>query len=229
MGKETKRHCNQCSNHCPADALKCKRGKKYFEKLEAKEVRMQEKEWSEQEMKPEREEGRGREGRRGREEGRGREGRRGREESRGREGRRGHHGGEEYHTEDIPGLLRACGRHLHRHSCKEKGGGQGRILAILAKRESMTQKELQELLEVKSGSLSELIGKLENKRLINRVKDVEDKRKSVIRITEEGRSRVEARISGEKARDMLRVLSEEEQEQLRTLLQKLLQGWREEE
>lgn len=33
MDNKLPENCNQCHNHCPADALRCDRGKNYFERL----------------------------------------------------------------------------------------------------------------------------------------------------------------------------------------------------
>lgn len=40
---ETKlpQNCNQCENHCPSDALRCGRGKAYFQRLQSGEPEFQ--------------------------------------------------------------------------------------------------------------------------------------------------------------------------------------------
>jgi len=57
----------------------------------------------------------------------------------------------------------------------------------------MSRKELQELFQVKPGSMSEIVSKLEHKGFIERIKDDEDKRKAIVKITEAGKARLEER------------------------------------
>ena len=116
----------------------------------------------------------------------------------------------------LPSLLQRCVFLLHHGG---SASGQGRVLRLLSRAESMPQQELLMHLHIQPGSLSELIGKLEAKGLILRERDEQDRRKATIRITEAGRAAAQESQAGE---DPFAVLTPEEQETLRALLTKLL-------
>ena len=105
------------------------------------------------------------------------------------------------------------------------------MLELLYEREHITQKELQDILQVQAGSLSELLGKLEKHGVIEREKANEDRRVSVIHITEAGKERVRdilekrrQRGAGEEDGDWLSMLTKEEQDSLQSLLKKIRDG-----
>ena len=103
-------------------------------------------------------------------------------------------------------------------------GGQRRILHILAEEGEMTQSELTERLGIRPGSASEVIGKLERAGWIIRTESEEDRRTANVSITESGRQQLEA---GEGKRpEMFTALSDDEKEQLVSLLEKLRGDWR---
>lgn len=118
--------------------------------------------------------------------------------------------------------------------CRQKldsGGGtqrtQGRILKILYLGGPMTQKALQDKLEIQPGSMSEIAAKLERKGLLSREKDPSDKRKILLALTDAGRADVErfrerGGFSHPKSFD---ALTQEERETLCALLEKLLDSW----
>lgn len=80
--------------------------------------------------------------------------------------------------------LKACGRFLY----YQVGGkaGQQRILMRLNTHGKTTQKELQDVLEISSGALSEILQKMEDSGLILRTKSAEDKRQVDLSLTEHG-------------------------------------------
>lgn len=87
---------------------------------------------------------------------------------------------------ELLGLIERCGHFLyHRRGGKR---GQGRILKILLTEGEMTQKKLQERLGIQSGSMSEIVLKLEGNGLVYRTRDESDKRKIKLKITEAGRN-----------------------------------------
>lgn len=88
----------------------------------------------------------------------------------------------------------------------------------------MTQKELQDMLQIQPGSMSELLAKLEEKDLLLRRKDDEDKRRSILALTDAGREAAKER-QGEK-KPLFDALDEAEQEELKRLLGKLLDSWK---
>lgn len=70
--------------------------------------------------------------------------------------------------------------------------GQGRVLAILKLQPVISQKELSYLLDMRQQSLSELLAKLEKNGFITRAPSQEDKRVTMVTLTEEGRAAAEA-------------------------------------
>ena len=123
----------------------------------------------------------------------------------------------------LSALLGKCGHYLYHRPYH--GRGQGRILKMLSGQEEVTQKELQETLGIQAGSVSEIISKLEARGLVARERDDADKRRVLLRITEEGKKRAETDFDEGKTEDLYGVLSEEEQETLKGLLGRLLESW----
>ena len=197
--------CTQCPNHCPITALRCPRGRRAM---------LGEMEYGASE---------GRHHHGGHEGHEGHEGHGGH----GRHGGYGEHAGHRgrgFDEDSLSGLMHACGHHLHHRG--RHGGGQGSILTILSEKASMSQKELQDILRIQPGSLSEILTKLEQKGMITREKDEEDKRKSVISLTEAGKAAVHEQTPRMDEKEMFDVLSEEEQTELKRLLKKLISFWK---
>ena len=127
---------------------------------------------------------------------------------------------------DLAGKFEHCGRILSH--CLGKRRGQGRILHILYQRGEMSQQDLQELLGIQAGSISEIAAKLEDKGLITRVRSEQDRRKVSLSITERGRD--VAAHSGEehvlkRRAELFSCLTPEEQNTLESLLDKLSVDW----
>lgn len=97
--------------------------------------------------------------------------------------------------------------------------GQAKVLDILMRHETMTQKDLIRELQMKPQSASELIHKLEKKAFIRRHKSADDKRVFIIELTDLGRQ--EAERNHELQPIALHVLTEEEKEQFYHILNKL--------
>lgn len=118
-----------------------------------------------------------------------------------------------------------CGQKLS--SGQGKRQTQGRILKILYHHGPMTQKILQDKLDIQPGSMSEIAAKLEHKGLLCREKDPVDKRKILLTLTDAGRADVEAFHKHGKPRHTkdFDVLTQQEQQQLSQLLEKLLDSW----
>ena len=127
---------------------------------------------------------------------------------------------------DLAGKFERCGRLLSH--CLGKRRGQGRILRTLCQRGEMPQKELQDLLGIQAGSMSEIAAKLEDKGLIVRVRSEEDRRKVFLSITEQGRAWAaqgdETHIRRRRA-ELFAALTDEEQGTLEALLDKLSADW----
>jgi DNA-binding MarR family transcriptional regulator len=100
------------------------------------------------------------------------------------------------------------------------GASQELVLRILDREGAPDQQSLLRELRVRPGSLSELLGKLEQKGLIERERSESDRRRVIVRLTEAGR---QALTPGETAADdPFAVLTGEEQTALRALLEKVL-------
>ena len=101
---------------------------------------------------------------------------------------------------------------------------QMRILAILQRQGTVNQRDLLETLNVRSTSLSELMAKMEQRNLISRTRDVQDKRNFIVTLTEQG---VAAIVKPQSARQqhmdaLFADFSESEREQLAALLSKFI-------
>jgi DNA-binding MarR family transcriptional regulator len=120
--------------------------------------------------------------------------------------------------------------HGHRHHDSAEGyarHAQGRVLSILAERESMSQRELLDRLHVRSASLSELLIKLEKHGHIARQRDEKDKRGFLLRLIDSGRAALteHRRQHMESAAHLFSVLNETERETLFVLFNRLLAAW----
>ena len=227
--KEKYPNCPNCGRHCPIDAVSCPRGQAFVEKLLRGEA-VHEESFASGHGEAYERHGHGEHGREWDFHSHGEHGEeRGFHGHGGRGEDRGFHGHGEGHgrgccRRDIPddgslsSLLHKC-MHSIRHG-EPRGMGQNRILRILAQTEELSQRDLQEQLGIQPGSLSEILGKLESKGQIQRSRDEQDKRKATLRITEEGRKALDATQPEQK--DPFSALSAEEQETLRTLLNKVL-------
>ena len=138
-------------------------------------------------------------------------------------------------SENLLSLFVRCSHLIgrgHHHKGSRGGGryGQGRILSILSKNTTMSQKSLTELLQVRPSSLSEILGKLEMSGYITRDKDDEDQRNVNITITEIGKNAANEHIKKRQAiaTELFKPLTENEQSELSELLSKLVKAWKEE-
>lgn len=128
--------------------------------------------------------------------------------------------------QELMQKLRMCGHHLYRMS--DGRMSQRRILGLLAERGELSQRDLQELLDVRSASASEVLGKIEAEGLIERQQSEEDRRTMRVRLSDAGRAEAEtlrAAHEAEAAR-LFACLTEEEKEQLGALLTRLQEHWR---
>ena len=80
--------------------------------------------------------------------------------------------------------FRSC-THFFRYGMGGKTGQQ-RILAMLAERGIITQRELQDMLGVQSGSLSEILNKVETCGYIMRRQNERDRRQMNLELTDSG-------------------------------------------
>ena len=109
---------------------------------------------------------------------------------------------------------------------EQRDHSRGRMMGILADRGPMSQTALAASLDIRPQSLSELAAKTEAEGLIARTPSEEDRRQTIVSLTEAGAARVAAFREAHRrhAEEFLAPLSKEEKEALRDLLAKLIAG-----
>lgn len=116
-----------------------------------------------------------------------------------------------------------CGHYMHFHG----GGVSGKapIICLLAKQpgSEMSQQELGMHFDLKPGSLSEILSKLEVNGLIERSRNPKDRRQLTIRLTETGRENARIRFREQ----AFSALTHDEREQLAEMLEKIRKTWEE--
>lgn len=108
-------------------------------------------------------------------------------------------------------IMRPHGRHM----------GQGRILKILNDG-PISQKDLQETLNIQAGSISEIVTKLEERGLLTKTKSEDDGRAFILTITDKGKERLNEFAQ---RKEFYSSISEEEKKQLKDILVKLNNDW----
>lgn len=136
---------------------------------------------------------------------------------------------ESYEKSDINGklIMNLCDLNAVLRMFYEGKSSQKRILIILRENGGMTQRELTERLDVRPGTISEVLGKLENAGLISRIVNPEDKRTIDISLTDKGNGMAQEAAESRESRhrEMFRCLSQEEKETLLSLLEKVCSDW----
>lgn len=114
-------------------------------------------------------------------------------------------------------------RHHAQNSDKPKFCGYGHILDVLSKNDGLSQREIAELLNIRPQSASEAIASMEGQGLIEKRPNEQDKRSSLIYITQEGGQRqIDLRNERiENARRIFDPLTDCEKETLLKLLKKV--------
>lgn len=103
--------------------------------------------------------------------------------------------------------------------------GQGRVLALLKMQPEISQKDLAYLLDMRTQSLGEVLTRLERDGLITRTPSEADKRMMIIRITDAGiEAAKQVESDQQQGSRLFDVLSQEEQQTLASLLDKLSDG-----
>ena len=105
---------------------------------------------------------------------------------------------------------------------KPKFWGYARVLDVLSGNDGLSQREIAELLNIRPQSASEAIASMESQGLIEKRANEQDKRSSLIYITQAGRDRQIALRNEqiENARRILEPLNDNEKETLLSLLNK---------
>ena len=124
--------------------------------------------------------------------------------------------------------LSYCGHYLKVH----KGGRSGKspmLCMLLGSGGTVPQQELCTYFELKPGSLSEILSKMEDAGLIERTRDEHDCRKLNVHLTELGQAQAEKEVTARaKFHDeCFSCLTYEEQEQLLDMLERIHAHWEE--
>lgn len=123
-------------------------------------------------------------------------------------------------------VSKASNQYMHQN--KQRLTGQQRVLSILNLEDDLTQSYLQEVLDLRPSSLAELLKKLEDKELITRSEDPSDKRIKRIKLTDAGRAKAvenaESKVQ-DATEKFFDGLSDDEQQQLKSNLDKVVDGW----
>ena len=99
--------------------------------------------------------------------------------------------------------------------------GQGRVLKLLSLQDGVTQKDLAAVLGIRSQSLAELLSKMEAKGLVSRAPNPQDKRTSIVTLTDGGKAAAKEHDTAEEF-DPFSALSERERVGLAGFLDKLI-------
>ena len=125
----------------------------------------------------------------------------------------------------LQAMFFQCSHILHRRVGKR--ASRQRVLKMLLADESLTQGELRKRLGIQAGSFSELAARMEKRGLIEREKDSQDRRRVVLRLTEQGRIAAgQPNEIGDE--ELFHALSAEERGTLQGMLQKIIdahQAW----
>lgn len=120
-------------------------------------------------------------------------------------------------TEEMPS-------HVGARPCHQ---GFGRVLSHLVRQgDGVSQAALAERMHIRPQSLSESLGKMEERGFIRRCPNPQDKRGTLVYLTDEGRAQEEklAERRRRAADSLLSALDEEEKQVLASLLDKILSG-----
>ncbi len=118
----------------------------------------------------------------------------------------------------LHGLFLKCSNIISRRI----GGNASRrrIIALLDERGELTQRDIQELLGIQAGSLSELVARMEKFGVITRKPDEADRRRIVLALTELGRERArEPREMNDER--LFAALTPQERQELGRMLRKI--------
>jgi DNA-binding MarR family transcriptional regulator len=87
----------------------------------------------------------------------------------------------------LAGLVKDINNTIHYSALPSNFRGQGRIIELIARHEGCTQRELAGLAQIKPGSLTEVLERLERNRYVVRRRDERDRRMIRVYLTEQGR------------------------------------------
>ncbi|MBP1044786.1 MarR family transcriptional regulator [Enterococcus sp. BWM-S5] len=109
---------------------------------------------------------------------------------------------------------------------KKNAPTQQLVLDLLLEEDGMTQGVLAEILDIRPSSLTEILKKLEQRGEIERREDPNDKRIKQVFITEVGRKKANpVKHNQNRSEEFFAGLSDDEQQELNQLLNKVKNGW----
>ncbi|WP_407309443.1 MarR family winged helix-turn-helix transcriptional regulator [Desulfosporosinus sp. SB140] len=112
--------------------------------------------------------------------------------------------------------------HRHHGPMGDPHRGQGRVLALLKLKPEISQKELSDILDIRSQSLGELLAKLERNGYITRTPSPTDRRVMNVRLTEAGRESSGQNEQHLDSEALFSCLNEEEQAALSDYLSRII-------
>lgn len=124
----------------------------------------------------------------------------------------------------IEGLLHRYyqKRHKHHRPMADPHRGQGRVLALLKLKPEISQKDLSNILDMRSQSLGELLAKLERNGYITRTPSEKDGRVMDIHLTEDGKRASEQNEQETNKETLFKCLTEEEEAVLSDYLGRII-------
>lgn len=129
-------------------------------------------------------------------------------------------------NKNILDTIHLLSRSLRRRGTKGEGHHRGgfRIIRLLQKEGPMHASELAQKLEIRGSSLSEALDRLQEREMIERNTDSNDKRKVIVSLTSKALEKFESRTNkkDEQLEKILSVLSAEEQQEYIRLSQKII-------
>lgn len=125
------------------------------------------------------------------------------------------------HIREIMLSLRNCKPNFH---IEESVKGMFPVLKILYDEEDVTPKDIEDKLSVSSARIARVLNQLEEKKLVERTKSLNDKRKTIVVLTEEGKEiALKHRCDMYNFFDlMLKNITDEEKEEFIFLMEKMV-------
>lgn len=135
--------------------------------------------------------------------------------------------------EALDQLSRHINRQIYRqnHRRATLRHGQGRVLRLLSEQDGMTQSALAEAAQLRPPTVAELLDKLESAGMVARTRDPNDRRRSLVSVTDMGRESLDDLRDGHEqfAADLFSGLTDDEVASMLAIVEKLNTQFRNEE
>lgn len=118
-------------------------------------------------------------------------------------------------------------RHGHGEPELKMAPGQQRVLTVLARHDSLSQRDLLEEMGLARATLSELLTRLEEKGLIERARSKADRRVTIVSLTKKGKTASKKVVSIESniADEAFAPLNANQKDDMKSMLDSILQSW----